>query len=124
MSEQSQKLRVMIGVIFFITMIFLFVPYTPERYDLFLLSGRTIEIQPYIYHLFEKIALVLTWFIIATELIRYRFLRVVLIFFVIDLADYILTYNEYWWLWGPFPISWNTAGSLLVGLSLVFMDDR
>lgn len=122
--RQSNKIRWIIGFSFFLTMVFMIVPWSPEGHR-FTLANMETQTQNYVYHFFEKLFLVALTYVMATELTRYRFLLGVFVFFAIDFVDFVLTFNHVWYMCGPFPIGWNTVGGgIVVFGSLLWVEDR
>jgi hypothetical protein len=123
--KPDKKIRILVGGIFLLNMVFLLFKWEPTKtYDLFLFSSMKTPLSAYVFHLCQKLSIALTWYLIASELIRYRFLFLIMAFFVIDVIDYILSYNSVWYAWGQFPISWNTVGAFMVFAGLFFVEER
>lgn len=101
-------------------MIFTVVPEGP-RFDPFLFSNRILHVETWCYHLWEHVTFVLMALVIKTEVRDYRlFFDGFFWFLCIDLADYILTYNEAWYTIGRVEITWNIIGPILLGLTIMY----
>lgn len=114
--SESLRLRILLGGAFLLRFAFLGIPSDGERvtHDLFFFSDLQFTWVEYVYHTFESVWDLIAAYVLMKEVIRYKFLAAFFYFFLGRFIEWILTGNNIWWMWGPWPWSWNTAGALLV----------
>lgn len=102
-------------------LVFMAVPDQTEPIDWFpLYDGIKLTAQFYFYYLFEHIGIIILCYIIASEARQYK--REVYIFFylqVLQLLDFIITYNTTWFHVGTIPISMNIISVAIFGLAIL-----
>lgn len=124
---QTAQIKLFLGCTFLLRFAFLGIPDEGTRiaHDLFLLSDQRFTILEYVYHLFESVWDVAFCFVVMKELTRLKFMPAFFYFFLGRLIEYILTGNDIWFMWGWFPVSWNTVGAAFVfGSMLWFNSDE
>lgn len=89
--------------------VFNFIPYSPERYDLFVWGDASVTYAEYIYYAFEHLAWVyISWLLAADARHPDKFITKTFFWLsVIDGIDFVLTYNTAWLTFSGSPISWN-----------------
>lgn len=122
MMSDTQRLKIVLAATFLLRFAFLGVPEDGSRivHDFFLLSDLRFTFQEYIYHLFESVWDLAFAYVIMREITRLKFMPAFFYFFLGRLIEYLLTGNDIWFMWGVFPVSWNTVGALLVFGSLIW----
>lgn len=110
---------VLLYLTFLVGIVFL-LPYNTIQYDLFLFSNSTTNIPNYFYYICEHLALIALAYIIASEATEYQ--QAIKIFFwllVIDLIDFLLTYNGVWFTIQHFPITFNLVKIAIFGMVIL-----
>lgn len=126
----TQRLKVILASTFLLRFAFLGVPMGEvietacgvkfQTYDPFLLSSLRFTTVELCFHLFESLWDVAFAFVVMKEITRYKFMPAFFYFFLGRLIEYILTGNDIWFMWGWFPVSWNTVGGIMVFLALIW----
>lgn len=98
-------------------MVFQFLPDNTYAKDYFPLYDIKLTFQTYVYFICEHLTFIVLTYIIASEARKYR--QALTVFFylqVLDLVDYLLTYNTTWFKIGSIPITMNSLSFLIFGL--------
>lgn len=94
-------------------------------YSPFLLSNLEFTIQELIFHTFESLWDAVFAYVMMVEVTRYKFLAGFFYFFLGRLIEWVLTGNDIWYMWGHFPVSWNTVGALwVIGALILYNRER
>lgn len=102
-------------------MLFLFIPDGdyPKR-ELFLLEGVQATFPEYVYYHFEHLAFIALAVMLLQDS-RGRLPRMIMTVWLFisigDWIDYSISYNNPWWYWGSFPISWNVLQVAIFGFA-------
>lgn len=114
----SMKL-ILLSVTILLGLVFMALPDNTTPKDFFLFYDINLTFQTYVYFLFEHFIIIILSYIIAVESRQYK--NEVRIFFwlqVLDLVDYVLTYNTPWFHVFNFPISMNVIMVTVFGLTI------
>jgi len=112
-------LKIFILIILFVRMAFVLIPLGPII-DPFPFAEQRIYAESYAYYLNEHLAWILISYILMVEVPKHRpFFKVFLIINVLDMVDYLLSYNSIWFKVGTIPISFNVVSFGVLALILV-----
>lgn len=108
-------------VVLLLGMVFTIVPDAIRLEEMgYPLSPMRVTMQTWCYFLFEGIIKVFFSWMIYAESVKYRFpLFVFLMIQILDVFDYILTYNSVWFHAGPVPVSMNTCGIVIFAMAII-----
>lgn len=105
---------------FVVSMVFL-LPIETNTYDWFPFADMKLTIQTYLYFIFERVGLIILAYIIASESKEYRgAIWCFFILIVVDLVDYLMTYNSVWFHLSGFPVSMNVVKCVGFGLVILY----
>lgn len=124
-SMMTIHIKLFLAATFLLRFAFLGVPEDGRRivHDFFLLSNLRFTAQEYIYHLFASVWDAAFAYVVMREVTRLKFMPAFFYFFLGRLIEFVLTGNDIWFMWGWFPVSWNTMGAILVFGSLIWYND-
>lgn len=112
---------VLLYCVILLGLVFMAVPDQTEPIDWFLMyDGIKLTAQFYFYYLFEHFSVIILCYIIASEARQYK--REIHIFFyiqVLQLLDFVITYNTTWFHVGTIPISMNIISVAIFGLVIL-----
>lgn len=101
-----------------LSVVFLFLPDETTPRDYFLFSDQLLELDTYVYFLFEHLILALVALVIWDMEPNYRYsVTAFLVIQIIDTFDYVLFYGE---VWTPYLPSWNILKVASMGLSIAY----
>ena len=106
--------------IFLFGLVFLITPDSDKLIAFFPFSDMKLTGQTYLYFLFEKLILIVLSYLIVTNENTYK--GEVEIFFwlmVVDLFDYLFTYNSIWFHVGLLPFSMNILKVIIFGVVIL-----
>ncbi len=99
-----------------IGLIYLIVPNT-DPFNWFVFSDMELTLKTHLYFICEKVILIILAYVLLDQENKYR--QALWVFFwlmVVDLVDYIASYNSIWFHAGGFPMSMNILKSIIFGL--------
>jgi TctA family transporter len=98
--------------------VFLFLPEETTPRDYFLYSDQLLELDTYVYFLFEHLILVILALLIWELEPKFRIsVTAFLVIQIIDILDYVLFYGE---AWSPYLPSWNILKVAFMGLGIAY----
>lgn len=120
--SQTQQIKLFLAGTFLLRFSWLGIPEIGDRiiHDFFLFSSLRFTFQEYVYHLFESVWDVAFALVVMREVTRLKFMPAFFYFFLGRLIEYLLTGNDVWFMWGAFPVSWNTMGAIMVFGSILW----
>lgn len=92
----------------------------PDPFPFFDFSIGGICYQTYIFMIGEHLTMIILTYVIVKEALEYR--AALWVFFglvVVDLFDFLLSYNSVWYHFQGFPVSMNTLKVTIFGLAIL-----
>jgi hypothetical protein len=100
--------------------VFLIIPDAPP-YDFFLLSDKKVTPEWYVYYLVESLIIIIFALYMRLESNEYKiYTTLFLALQIIELIDFILTYNMVWFYYKKLPITFNVIKVLVFGSLLAY----
>lgn len=106
----------LIYMVIFIGTAFMFTPFGPKIQP-FLLSDRQLYAETYAYYLWQHLVLILLFHVVQVEANKFiQFYRCMFWWQVMDMVDYLLTYNDVWLKIDGQPVlTMNILGAVVCG---------
>lgn len=115
---------ILLYVVILMGLVFMALPDNTVAKDFFPLYDIKLTFQTYVYFLFEHFGMIILSYILAVEVRKYR--REVYFFFwlqVVDMIDYVMTYNTTWFEVGDIQVSMNLISVLVFGIVILTRDE-